>query len=162
MKRGLVILLLALAGGAGGFFWMRQHQQTEAKAWLADCWRHGEDGHHPELDWLRAELGVPEDSMSAVMEVHNAYHPVCRDLTRRIETSHARLAALTRQGKMSAELEAALREHADIHLDCQRAMLKHFYATAACLPPDLAQRYLEKMVPYAFIHDSADSGDHEH
>ena len=163
MRRGLAIVLLALLLGVAGYALVRwQHHQAE-HVYGHDYAQHGADGHHPELEWLRRELQVTEAQMAEVRALHVAYHPVCEQLTHRLESSHRSLTGLigTATG-VSPEVEAALKEHVAVHLECERAMLKHFYETAACLSREQARRYLDRMLPFVFMHDSSGSSGHTH
>jgi Spy/CpxP family protein refolding chaperone len=163
MTRGLIILLLALLLGVAGFSVVRWQQHAAEHIYLSDYGRHGVSGHHPELDWLRDELLATDAQIEQISTLHAAYHPVCETLAHRLEESHRKLNTLTNSATgVSAELDAALKEHADIHLDCQRAMLKHFYETSACLTSEQSRRYLDKMLPLVFLHDTAGSEDHSH
>jgi DNA repair ATPase RecN len=163
MRRGLVILLLALLLGVTGFTLVRWQQHMAEHTDPADYAQHGADGYHAELDWLKEELGVSEEQLAKVHALHVAYHPVCESLTHRLEDSHRKLDQLTTSAsRISPEIEAALQEHATVHLECQRAMLKHFYETAGCLSPAQSRKYLEKMLPFVFLHDAAGSEAHSH
>jgi Heavy-metal resistance len=163
MRQGLVILLLALLIGVTGFVLVRWQQHRAEHVDAAEYARHGADGHHSELDWLKSDLGVSETQLEKVHALHVAYHPVCEALTHRLEASHRKLDTLTASANsFSPEMEVALQEHATVHLDCQRAMLKHFYDTAGCLSPPQARKYLKKMLPFVFLHDTATSEAHSH
>lgn len=163
MTRGLVILLLALLLGVAGFSIVRWHQHEAEHLYRRDYASHGAAGHHAELDWLKVELQVSDAQLEKIRALHVAYHPVCEELAHRLEGSHQKLDGLTKAATgVSAELDAALKEHADLHLDCQRAMLKHFYETSACLTPGQSQHYLNKMLPLVFQHDTVGAEDHSH
>ena len=164
-SRGLVILLLALLLGVAGYSLVRwrqhisHHQQGGDQGYA----QHGADGHHAELDWLKDELQVSDSQLEKIRVLHVAYHPVCEALTRRLEDSHRKLEKISGSAtSVSPDLDTALQEHATVHLDCQRAMLKHFYETAACLSPEQARRYLDKMLPFVFLHDTAGEDGHSH
>ena len=163
MKRGLLILVLALLLGVAGYSVVRWHQHTSELVYDQDHAQHGADGRHAELDWLRSELQVNDQQMGKILTLHVAYHPICEALAHRLEASHRKLAGLTNSAtSVSPELEEALKEHGTVHFDCQKAMLKHFYETAACLTPDQARRYLDKMLPFVFQHDTVGSEEHPH
>jgi Spy/CpxP family protein refolding chaperone len=161
-SRGLIVLLLSLLLGVAGFSLVRWHQHMthhhpEESVGYA---QHGAEGHHAELDWLRHELAVTDAQMEKIRSLHVAYHPICESLTKQLEDSHAKLDALTlRATTVSPELDAALKEHSAIHLECQRVMLKHLYDTAGCLSPEQAQTYLKEMLPQVFRHDDLSAGE---
>ena len=157
-SRGIIVLLLGLLIGVLGFSLVRWRQHLAHHHHLeADYFaQHKADGHHAELDWLRDELNVTPAQMEKIQALHVAYHPECERLTLRLEVSHAQLEKLTLSTTtLNPELETALKEHSDVHLSCQKAMLVHFYATASCLNSDQAKRYLEKMLPLVFEHEGS-------
>lgn len=144
MKKGLLILLVALVAGAIAFWVTRSHRQSAAvhSEVLLDSM--------PELAWLRTELKLSDDQFAKAGELHAAYRPTCARMCRNIAEAHAKLEPLARGGRgMSPELEAAIRHHARVHAECQKAMLEHLYETAALLDDKQAARYLETMVPHA-------------
>jgi len=163
MRRGIGVIMLAFLLGVVGYALARWQQHGAGHPHGHGYARHGGDAGHPELDWLRHGLDVSEAQMERILALHEAYHPVVEELTRRFEESHRSLAALTATATgVGPELDGALKEHAEVHLECQRAMLRHFYETAACLSPEQARRYLDKVLPFVFLHDAAGSGPHSH
>ncbi len=142
MKKGLLIVALALVAGAVAFWSMRSSRMA---------------GHHdvrldsmPELAWVRSDLKLTDEQLAKVTQLHAAYRPKCVDMCDRIATARGKVEALAKAGRgVTPELQAALREHADTHAECQQAMLRHMYETAAALDPDQATRYLETMLPMA-------------
>jgi len=100
MKKGLLILVLALAAGVLAFWITRSHQQAERQAVLLDSM--------PELAWLRVELKLSDEQFAKASELHVAYRPTCEVMCRNIAEAHARLETLARSGRaMSPELAAA-------------------------------------------------------
>jgi hypothetical protein len=155
MKRGLTVLVLAVCLGVAGFSLIRwrQHEATHHAGELAVYAQHGADGGHPELQWLTTELGVTSPQIEKIRALHVAYHPICEELTHKLELSHEKIAHITATATvLSPELHEALVEHSTVHLECQRVMLKHFYETAACMTPSQAKQYLNKMLPLVFLH----------
>ncbi len=45
-------------------------------------------------------------------------------------------------------VEAALKDHATLHVKCQKAMINHLHRTAEGLSPEQAKRYLDTMLPH--------------
>ncbi len=159
-SRGFIVLLLSLLLGVAAFSLVRWRQHwVEHHNGAADGYaEHEADGHHADLDWLESELAVTEAQMGKIRALHVAYHPVCEELARRLETSHIKLDKLTATAMgISPALELALKEHSEVHLECQLAMLKHFYETAGYLSPAQAQQYLRKMLPLVFQHGDLSS-----
>lgn len=149
MKRGLMILVLALAAGAAAFVVARSHRQSAHTEVLLD--------NIPELAWLRTELKLSDAQFRQASDLHAAYRPVCAEMCRNISEAHARLEALAASGRgMTPELDDAIRHHARVHAECQKKMLEHLYQTAALLDDKQAARYLEAMIPHAL--DSSTTG----
>jgi hypothetical protein len=80
-------------------------------------------------------------------------------MCRRISEAHERIETLASANHViTPDYRAALKEHADIHLECQEAMLKHLYETAGTLREDQAKRYLEAVLPFALDFSHSESG----
>jgi len=149
MKKGLFILILALAAGAAAFVVARSHRQAAHNEILLDSM--------PELTWLRTELKLTVAQFRQASELHNAYRPVCEQMCRNITEAHTELGNLAQTGRgMNPELTAAIQHHARVHAECQEKMLEHLYQTAALLDDKQAARYLETMIPHAL--DSSITG----
>jgi len=141
MKKNLIILTVSILSGVAAFSLMRSDKAAAASGALL--------GPTPEPGRVRKDLGLTEEQFAKVSELHAAYRPKCLDLCRHISDAHAKLASLTRRDRdVTPELEAAIREHADVHARCQQAMLKHIYETAATLDEKRAARYLDTMLPF--------------
>lgn len=142
MKKGLLILLLAMAAGVTAFVIARSHRQAASNAVLLDSM--------PELAWLRTELKLSDQQFRQASGLHTAYRPVCEEMCRHIGEAHARLETLSRRGRgMTPELRAAIQHHARVHAECQEKMLEHLYQTAALFDERQAERYLQTMIPHA-------------
>ena len=143
MKRGLWILVAALVAGIAGFAVIRWQFASPVMTE-----NHG-NSLLPELEWLRRELNLTEAQFARASELHLAYRPTCEMLCSRVMASHDRIKKLVASGpQVTPELEAALQEHAALHVECQTAMLTHLYETAACLSPEQAKDYLDAMLPH--------------
>jgi DNA-binding SARP family transcriptional activator len=145
MKNLLVVVVVSLVAGVASFSLMRSHK-------LASNATNGGPlvDTLPELAWVRTELKLTDSQFAKVSELHVAYRPKCLELCQNIAAAHEKLARLTTSDrKVTPELEAAIREHAEVHANCQQAMLRHLYETAATLDEKQANRYLELMIPYA-------------
>jgi Spy/CpxP family protein refolding chaperone len=143
MKRGAIILVLAVLAGICAFCLMRWHKlSVPPTSSLLEAM--------PELAWMREELDLTDDQFAKVSELHAEYRPTCVEMCERIAQAHERLeAAAHSSDQISDELRAAIADHAQIHADCQEAMVGHLYRTAATLNKEQAQHYLETMLPYA-------------
>lgn len=156
MKKGLIFLVLALLAGLAAFCAMRWHKSESRHV-------HGPGvvlDAMPELEWLRSELKLNDEQFAVVKELHAAYRPKCVEMCRRIMEAHEKIDALAKANReITPEYRGALKEHADIHLECQEEMLKHLYKTAAALREDQARKYLDTMLPFALDFSYSESGD---
>lgn len=145
MKRGFWILVLSVMVGIIAFVIARHsggHITTHTIT-------HERNTRLPELEWLRTELELSDEQYAKVTDLHHAYQPTCEELCMRVIASHQKIKVLVEAGnQVSPELESALKEHALIHVECQSAMLKHIYKTAACMSSNQAKTYLNVMVPH--------------
>ncbi|MFO1486391.1 MAG: periplasmic heavy metal sensor [Verrucomicrobiaceae bacterium] len=145
MKRGPLILLLALAASAAAFVITRHQCQCAVRTSAA---MHDGDTLLPELEWLHHELKLDDAQFVKVKSLHLAYRPICKALCAKVMTAREKLGQLASQGNIaSPELEAALQEQAAVRVECQKAMLKHLHETAAVMSPEQARQYLDTMLP---------------
>ena len=150
MKKGLLILVMAIAAGVAAFYITRTHQQSVHKEVLLDSL--------PELAWLRVELKLTDDQFAKASALHLAYRPTCVKMCGNIAEAQTRLDALAKSGRgMTPELEAAIRDSARVHAECRMKMLEHLYQTAGLLDEKQAARYLEMMLPQALDSTSTTS-----
>jgi len=149
MKKGLLILGLAIAGGILAFFLTHSKSMTNTDPVLLDSM--------PELVWLRTDLKLSDEQLSKVEQLHLNYRPVCAEMCKRISESRANVSELARtQDAMSEDLAEAIEKHGQVIAECKRSMLAHIYQTAALMDEQQAQRYLEITIPLAL--DSAHGG----
>ncbi len=155
MKRGLLFLLVALAAGITAFCIARSHRQSAHSGVLLDSM--------PELAWLRTELKLTDDQAAKAGELHVAYRPVCAEMCRHISEAHEKLESISRGSRgMTPELDAAIKDHARVHAECQRKMLEHLYQTAALFDAEQAAKYLETMIPHALDSTATSAGESCH
>ena len=151
MKKGLIILGIALIAGVAAFCGMHSRKLAERQALMRDCL--------PELAWVRTDLKLTDLELVKVTALHTDYLPKCKEMCRRIVTARDKVSmAAKSSGKINPALEAAIREHAETQAQCQQAMLNHLYETAALLDRDQSARYLETMIPFALEFDSNHPG----
>ena len=138
MKRGLIIALLALVLGAGTFF-VCYRDRTRPMRQLAS-----QQGG--ELAWLAREFRLSTEQTKRIGQLHSDYEPRCAEMCRKIAENSAKLDRLMMTNhERTPEMEALLRESADIQVECRREMIAHIYAVAAVMPPEQATRYLALM-----------------
>lgn len=151
MKRGLIMLVIALAAGTVAFCWMRAIKSH---------------GHHevmmdslPELAWIKSELEPDDAQFAKISELHAAYRPQCEAMCAHISAAQDKVDALIRKNpEITPELDLAIREHTQIRAECQRAMLQHLFQTAKVLDRDKADRYLKEVLPLAMDSNPSGSG----
>lgn len=154
MTKGLLVVIVALLAGLATFYAVHGHKGGS----------HHDNGGivldaMPELEWLKSDLNLSEAQFAKVRALHVAYRPQCAEMCRRIAEAHEkieRIAAASKQ--ITPEYKAALKEHADIHVECQEAMLKHLYETAATLNKEQAEQYLKTMLPFALDFSHSEAG----
>lgn len=113
----------------------------------------------PELTWVRSELGLTEEQFAKVSTLHAAYRPKCEAMCQRIRKAHEKLDHLAaKQIGITDELRLAITEHANIHAECQEAMLNHLYNTAAEMDSEQSEKYLRAMLPYALDFSHSEPG----
>lgn len=148
MKRGLIILIVAVMLGVGMFFGAQQILKPCGCADTAQM--PVENGSLlPELEWLRLSLHLTGPQFEKVQALHLAYQPKCAGLCMRVQHSeHALMEACSRSRTLTADVMKLLHERAGLTQECQQAMLQHVYETAACMEPPQANKYLQIVLPH--------------
>ncbi|HWW01843.1 MAG TPA: periplasmic heavy metal sensor [Candidatus Acidoferrum sp.] len=135
MKRSWLILLGGLAAAAVGYACIylpaiADHQTLE-------------QGPHPELAWLKKEYHLSDSQFARVVELHDAYWPKCAELCKRIDKQNAKVQQLlAATNTVTPEIKQALAEAAQLRVECQSAMMEHFYEVSRAMPPTQGKRYL--------------------
>jgi hypothetical protein len=149
--KALFILIAILAAGALAFCLMRNHRMPVRGDALLDTM--------PELGWVRSELKLTDEQFKKVAQLHIDYRPECVKMCHRISQAHEQIEQVAKTARgMTPELDAVLREHAAIHLECQQTMLGHIYKTAALMDQRQSEKYLEKVLPYALDFTHSETG----
>jgi hypothetical protein len=154
MKRGLIVLVIAMAAGVAAFCWMHASKSAGHHTVMMDAL--------PELAWVKSELKPDDAQFAKISELHTAYRPQCEAMCARITAAQDKVDALIRMNPdITPELDQAIRAHMQIEAECRRAMLQHIFQTAKTLDRDKAERYLKEVLPLAM--DSKPTGSrHEH
>jgi hypothetical protein len=143
MRRGQLILLIALALGACMFicsrYWLHDNRMTSSMP-------QERESLLPELEWLRQRLRLDAAQFEKVKTLHLAYRPQCQDLCMRAEKAESALREVLSDPQKDPT--AALKTRAELHLECQQAMLTHVRQTAACMTPQQARQYLDALLPH--------------
>lgn len=155
MKKGLVILLIALLAGVAAFVLTRSQRHSPGGAALLD--------EVPELAWLRGELSLSDEQFTKAQALHAAYRPHCEEMCRNIAEARARMETLaTKSSAVTPELAKAIEDYASVRAECQQHMLAHLYQTAALMDAKQARRYLDTVLPHVLDPNSRTSAGHSH
>jgi len=143
MKRGQLILVIALALGVCMFFcsryWLHDKRMTSVMPQESESLL-------PELEWMRQRLRLDEAQFEQVKALHLAYRPKCQDLCMRAEGAETALREVMLDPQK--DVAAALKNRAELQVECQQAMLAHVRQTAACMNADQAKQYLDTLLPH--------------
>jgi hypothetical protein len=99
----------------------------------------------PELEWLRQKFQLDEEQFEQVKALHLAYRPTCQAFCMRAAESETALLQVMRDPTIDAT--AALKNRAELEVECQQAMLAHVRQTAACMNAVQAKQYLDTVLP---------------
>lgn len=135
MKRvGFIIivgLLVAFAGYACVYLACTGTQRSVEK----------KDGAN--LAWLQTEYHLTDAQFARVRELHDEYQPKCMAMCRQIDEKNAELQSLlAATNAITPEIKQTLAESAQLRMECEQAMLAHFYEEAQVMPPEQGRRYL--------------------
>ena len=135
MKRSWLILLGGLAAAVVAYACIYLHATSGQRSM--------EQSTQPELTWLKSEYHLSDAQFAQVVQLHDAYYPKCAEMCRRIDDQNARVQKLLATTNIvTPEIKQALAEAARLRVECQSAMMQHFYEVSRAMPPDQAKRYL--------------------
>lgn len=150
MRRALWLLGLAAVLGSAAFVAGSRMQRSDCDT------RPTSD---TAMDWLQQEFALDDKVFARVRGLHDAYTPACEDLCRRVVENRRRIDTLLGAGgEYSSELDAALRDAADLRFESQRLYLRHAHTVAAAMPPEQGRRYTAMMNARIFNHCDCKSG----
>ena len=134
MKRGLIVLLIAMALGVGATL-VTRHLCLGTPA-----------------TWLCREYGLPPERAARMAELEKEYGARCGPYCGRMCGANARLEQLALgeglgSGSVTPAIREAVAETDRIRTATRITMLEHFYAVAAELPPEKRKEYLLKVLP---------------
>lgn len=130
MTKGLLALLAVIVVGVG--------------AWLAA--RHLLQG--PPTAWLCREYALSPQQACRVEQLQREYGSRCGPFCEEMCEANAKLETLALgSSTVTPALREAIAETDRIRTSARTAMLEHFYAVAAELPPDRRRPYLLKVLP---------------
>ena len=130
MKRGLLVLLAVIIAGLGAALVTRHFLQGPPSAWLCHVY------------------GLTPEQACKVESLQHQYGARCGPYCNAMCEANARLEALALgSGSVTPAIRDAVTETDRIRSQTRLAMLEHFYAVAAELPPDRRREYLLKVLP---------------
>jgi hypothetical protein len=123
----------------------------------------------PTLAWLKSEFHLSDAEYDRISKLHSSYQSACAERCRLIDAKNAELQnLLARTNAITADVEKAIHDAAELRADCQKAMLQHFYEVSRTMPLEQGKRYFNWIVGCTFgsEHDSmthaTHDADHEH
>jgi hypothetical protein len=130
MQRGFLVFLIVVALGFGAAIISRNYLQSPPSAWLCSKF---------ELSPCQAER---------MESLQRDYGSRCGPLCGKMCEANAHLENLALgSGSVTPGIRAAIAETDRIRTETRIAMLDHFYAVAAELPPERRKEYLLKVLP---------------
>ena len=130
MRRGLLVLLAVILAGTGAALVTRFCLQSPPSAWLC------------------REYGVPPAKAGTIERLQSEYATRCGPFCAEMCTANDRLESLVLDSSsVTPDMRDAVAETDAIRTRTRLAMLEHFYAVAAELPPDRRRDYLRKVLP---------------
>ena len=133
MRKGILTLAVILVAGVASFWITRRCLVPSTPT-----------------SWLCREYGLFTSDEERLRDLERSYGSRCGPYCDAMCEANARLEALTLgSGSITPEIRAAIAETDRIRTETRIAMLEHFYAVAAQLPPDKRRGYLLKVLPLA-------------
>lgn len=140
----MIILSLGLLAALAGY-WTLYFLGTDKP-------HHSLRSQNPELAWLREEFRLSDTELKRIAELHASYRPHCAAMCQRIDQKNAELRMLLNAtNTLTADIEEKLSEAAQLRVECEKAMLKHFFEVARTMPPKQGQRYLAWVQERTFL-----------
>ncbi len=161
MKRSALILLLGLLLGLCAYCGFYFAATASRRALLGSP--------TPELEWLKREFRLADSAFDRVVHLHEAYRTECAEMCRQIDARNQELKELLAQAdRVTPEIEAKLTEAAQLRVQCQKNMLRHFLEVSRNMPPEQGKRYLawvqeKTFLPEHRMHSQGTASDeHQH
>lgn len=135
MKRAWFIVLAGLVVAVAGYACIYFAGTASPRA--------VEKSEEPVLAWLQREYQLSDLQFARVRALHEAYRPKCMEMCRKIDAKNEQLhKLLAATNVITPDIKQALAEGARLRMECQAAMLGHFYEVAQAMPTDQGKRYL--------------------
>ena len=134
----VAILLAAITVGFGAFWLCTFFGTADLRSLSSD--------RDAELIWLRREFHLTDAQFLRIRALHTANVGKCDLTCRRIMDANAVLdAAISRNKRVTPEIEQAIGEVALVQQECQQSMLAHAYEISEQMRPGSAEQYLNMM-----------------
>lgn len=131
MRKGILSLAVILFAGAAAFFITRRCLVPATPS-----------------SWICREYGLPASEEERLRDLEHSYGSRCGSFCDAMCEANARLETIALgSGTVTPEISAAISETDRIRTETRIAMLEHFYAVAAQLPPAKRRDYLLKVLP---------------
>ena len=135
MRRGIIVLLLALAGAVTAYYCCFLLGTAEPRALLRS--------EHPELSWLKDDFRLADAEFQRISALHAGYLPQCKERCSQIDQLNHQLSVLlTEVREVTPQVSTLLAERSRIWAVCQTEMLKHFFEVSRSMPSEQGERYL--------------------
>jgi hypothetical protein len=143
MRRPLVILILGLVGAVVSYCAIYFSSTSRQRALM--------EAPAPELAWLQQEFSLSDLEFQRISQLHDGYLPRCAEMCRRIAAKNTEIKQLFASTNIdAAAVEQKLAEAAQLRVQCQTNMLRHFIAVSRQMPPEQGRRYLTWIEERAF------------
>jgi hypothetical protein len=134
----VAILFAAVAAGFGAF-WLCTFFGTRDL-------RSVSSNRDAELVWLRREFHLTDAQFQRIQALQTAYAGKCDLMCQQIMNANAALdAAISRNRRVTPEIQQAMGEVARVQQECHQSMLAHIYAVSEQMNPNSAEQYLQIM-----------------
>jgi hypothetical protein len=98
------------------------------------------------LVWLRRDFHLTDAQFLRIQALQAAYAAKCDLMCQQIMNANAALdAAISRNRRVTPEIQQAMAEVARVQQGCQQSMLAHIYEVSEQMNPNSAERYLQIM-----------------
>jgi hypothetical protein len=134
----VAILFATIAAGFGAFWLCTFFGTADLRAVSSD--------RDAELLWLRREFHLTDAQFLRIQALHTAYAEKCDLMCQRIMNANAVLdAAISRNRRVTPEIQQAMGEVARAQQECLQSMLAHVYEISEQMNPSSAEQYLKMM-----------------
>ena len=135
MKRCWIIFFGGLAAGLIAYTCVYLRATTPKRS--------AQENAQPQLAWLRQEYHLTESQFAQVAKLHQSYGPKCAEMCRRIDDQNAKVQQLLgATNTVTPEIKQALADAARLRVECETAMMQHFYEVSRVMDPEQGKRYL--------------------